>query len=452
MGPQPRGRGILGTRPHANGSVSLQWGRDRPVAELDGVAHHPAPLLRASMGPRPPGRGIGGIFASHPSLHAASMGPRPPGRGIAIGNTKAGVILVASMGPRPPGRGIPDARVPEGPQSPCFNGAATARSRNFREKCQHENVATALQWGRDRPVAEFQAIAGLCFPGVSLQWGRDRPVAELVVAQAWARRQSVASMGPRPPGRGIRNGGREGPRGNHRFNGAATARSRNSGSSSIQLLTAVSFNGAATARSRNCLESRRMRRCLGLLQWGRDRPVAELRRRATRCLGPPCFNGAATARSRNYGSRSATEGPSVASMGPRPPGRGIGWASIPYKQNSQASMGPRPPGRGIAPETLAAQAISSASMGPRPPGRGIKAADEAESRAGALQWGRDRPVAELTTMTTTARSWIGFNGAATARSRNFVHCRRFDRELVASMGPRPPGRGISRRLSIGSLD
>ena len=109
------------------------------------------------------------------------------------------------MGPRPRGRGIAHAG--------------------------HSRTAGGLQWGRDRAVAELWQMRSFgvqCashasmgprprgrgidvgspernrLSGLSLQWGRDRAVAELPsTTPSQMRSESVASMGPRPRGRGI---------------------------------------------------------------------------------------------------------------------------------------------------------------------------------------------------------------------------------------------------------
>ena len=67
--------------------IVLQWGRDLSVAEGAGnVGRGARHATRASMGPRPFGRGrvIAGVQAA--GIAAASMGPRPFGRGR-CGNT-----------------------------------------------------------------------------------------------------------------------------------------------------------------------------------------------------------------------------------------------------------------------------------------------------------------------------------------------------------------------------
>src|ERR1035441_7195439 len=83
------------------------------------------------------------------------------------------------------------------------------------------------------------------------------------------------------------------------------------------------FNGATTARSWN---------------W------AELPLPASRSTS---FNGATTARSWNYARQDRRNEIHMASMGPRPRGRGI-LNDLPVARHAvRASMGPRPRGRGI---------------------------------------------------------------------------------------------------------
>jgi len=53
----------------------------------------------------------------------------------------------------------------------CFNGAATARSRNYYNLQSGELRLFELQWGRDH--------CGCKDDSEKLQWGRDRAVAEL---------------------------------------------------------------------------------------------------------------------------------------------------------------------------------------------------------------------------------------------------------------------------------
>ena len=178
------------------------------------------------MGPRPFGRGRTAKLADLAEFLKASMGPRPFGRGRREAKTAARSGLTASMGPRPFGRG----RLPLNPRKPC--------------------LLPPLQWGRDLSVAEGGYLSPHAIAHWSLQWGRDLSVAEgvqilvrvrlglprfngaatfrsrKVRSHAKAGRCAMASMGPRPFGRG-RSISRNSANGRlKRFNGAATFRSR----------------------------------------------------------------------------------------------------------------------------------------------------------------------------------------------------------------------------------
>ena len=87
-----------------------------------------------------------------------------------------------------------------------------------------------------------------------------------------------------------------------------------------------------------------------------------------------------------------------------------------------ASMGPRPCGRGRLPALACRRVYARASMGPRPCGRG---------RAGP-------PLAK------SVRS-EGFNGATALRPWTAAACHLSAKRAAASMGPRPCGRGRSSR-------
>src|SRR5690606_20458228 len=85
--------------------TSLQWGRDRTVAEMVEVPRVHPDVDRASMGPRPNGRGDGEWSLTLKRWPVASMGPRPNGRGDVSGGIPRRGQPRASMGPRPNGRG-----------------------------------------------------------------------------------------------------------------------------------------------------------------------------------------------------------------------------------------------------------------------------------------------------------------------------------------------------------
>src|ERR1017187_4929604 len=131
-------------------------------------------------------------------------------------------------------------------------------------------------------------------------------------------------------------------------------------------------------------------------------------------------------------------------MGPRPRGRGITVASVNSSVSPDASMGPRPRGRGILRKRREANRHSMLQWGhDRAVVELTNGAAGSNGTNGTLQWGHDRAVVELRTY---GRRWItpaSFNGATTARSWN--SCRRGatqEVERLASMGPRPRGRGI----------
>ena len=130
------------------------------------------------------------------------------------------------------------------------------------------------------------------------------------------------------------------------------------------------FNGAATFRSRKDGCAPKALRPSATLQWGRDLSVAEGYYDIRLLLLWHCFNGAATFRSRKA-NRSAQQAEQlIASMGPRPFGRGRRMRDVGARVANAASMGPRPFGRGRYYHLNRPVEIRNASMGPRPFGRG----------------------------------------------------------------------------------
>src|SRR5579885_3151583 len=230
------------------------------------------------------------------------------------------------MGPRPIGRGKVG---PPGGATPLrcrFNGAATDRSRKSPPVGDPCPRTVALQWGRDRSVAEITAAARRATARGRLQWGRDRSVAEIALSTAldgtrdkelqWGRDRSVAEI--RGRGAWVRQG-------------------------------MAGFNGAATDRSRKLPPSPAQPPRSGMLQWGRDRSVAEMRLSSL----PPQPPGGTLQWGRDR---------SVAEMHPRSHGAPRGEPSLQwgrdrsvaemralvarYASGKKASMGPRPIGRG----------------------------------------------------------------------------------------------------------
>ena len=153
MGPRPFGRGRQSAGDLIRPMVSLQWGRDLSVAEGKKLHHAVRDQYLASMGPRPFGRGRTRAIASYSLRWSASMGPRPFGRG------RYGSALTTI-------------------QPACFNGAATFRSRKAAGIPSTLPSKCPLQWGRDLSVAEGARQAAMYEEGLELQWGRDLSVAE----------------------------------------------------------------------------------------------------------------------------------------------------------------------------------------------------------------------------------------------------------------------------------
>ena len=133
------------------------------------------------------------------------------------------------------------------------------------------------------------------------------------------------------------------------------------------------------------------------------------------------FNVAASDRTRNHlrkgrGRQFAAE---IASMWPRPIGRGIRRGYARFASLIVASMWPRPIGRGILECLLRRVTLFYASMWPRPIGRGITQC-----------------------VTEHIVNAAGFNVAASDRTRNRRDSRFQYSTDTASMWPRPIGRGI----------
>ena len=329
----------------------------------------------------------------------------------------------------------------------------------------------------------------------ALQWGRDLSVAEGTAPPRPTASRPAASMGPRPFGRGrtTPRSGRTSSRGG--FNGAATFRSRKVINALDMLVrtAGASMGPRPFGRGRLLLAFQRFSRLMSRasmgprpfgrgrrrhvlqaqnprvpLQWGRDLSVAEGWRAASCCSPwPRRFNGAATFRSRKEPNNrlyqaagsllqwgrdlSVAEGSGAHTK--RPAGRPLQWGrdlSVaegrrrpqPVDAKRRASMGPRPFGRGRKVEYHRHRRNQGASMGPRPFGRGRHVRAAADLARRLLQWGRDLSVAEGSRGSPAISSAnLGFNGAATFRSRKGGSRRPTYLTSAASMGPRPFGRG-----------
>ena len=399
MGPRPFGRGRESIESVRASNMMLQWGRDLSVAEgflffnffnLKYMLQWGRDLSVAEGRRR---RGM--VFCARP----ASMGPRPFGRGRWVR---------AARRRKHKGRfnGAATFRSRKGPPSSCitsartgFNGAATFRSRKGARKGRVAQLRRSFNGAatfRSRKAARMRPSAGLLR---LLQWGRDLSVAEGTRAGRRGHRLGVASMGPRPFGRGRKPRRRRSTRNATRFNGAATFRSRKAANEWQ--------NGQITLAS------------MGPRPFGRGRFTF------LSDGGPPCvrFNGAATFRSRKARRGRPVGRPMHASMGPRPFGRGRYVIAHTIGLDRTASMGPRPFGRGR--ESAAPSAYTSGTC-----------------FNGAATF-RSRKVRHAAIHRPTQAN--GFNGAATFRSRKgATFLRLASRGGAASMGPRPFGRGRQR--------
>gem|GEM_PF-899588 len=396
MGSRPLGRGInLPLRIRSNSS-KLQWGHDLSVVESTGpgspprsttsfngattsrswnhvkCTRRPCTAGRASMGPRPLGRGIweaiipvkiakdklqwghdlSVVESARPGstrrARPASMGPRSLGRGIpspapyvvpvtllqwgrdlsVVESIRHGLGSAssprASMGPRPLGRGIPGTVGSGGVPGAAASMGPRPLGRGICSSIHWLAGMRWLQWGHDLSVVESRVCVAAPRVGARASMG-PRPLGRGISARRWVLGgQSRASMGPRPLGRGIAPFAAA--------NGAQTTR----------------FNGATTSRSWNRAEVLVLLASDTTLQWGHDLSVVEstgpsplsrwyraasmgprplgrgIRTRAGASPGRARrFNGATTSRSWNPSARRAPCRRGPASMGPRPLGRGI---------------------------------------------------------------------------------------------------------------------------------
>ena len=318
MGPRPDGRGKIAM---SGGFIALamrQWGRGQTAAERPG-----ARLCGRNGFLRQWGRGQTAAERSCGRRLLAGRIPRQWGRGQTAAERLRGLAKVgtgkASMGPRPDGRGKAH-NFWHGLRSGSVNGAAARRPRKGL-----------------RPV------------GITI-----------VVLRQWGRGQTAAERAERRL-----HGSRLG-----RVNGAAARRPRKA----IPLVTVRSrrgsVNGAAARRPRKGLRSPREAVPHAVASMG---PRPDGRGKQIRLAAAPPIvgvNGAAARRPRKDYEASRAEAPLTASMGPRPDGRGKFHTRRHQCTYQIASMGPRPDGRGKRRPTTAHGGATCASMGPRPDGRG----------------------------------------------------------------------------------
>ena len=249
MGPRPDGRGRRPDRPavrgrarRVNGAAAgwprkvlpiaealrpgwRQWGRGRMAAEGAGqgdlgagvprvngaaagwprkglIGRRRLAVFRASMGPRPDGRGRGAARIHGVYEYTASMGPRPDGRGRTSSVNFNSSAAAASMGPRPDGRGRSGttggqtatlqrqwgrgrmaaeggtiARMNYIPPVASMGPRPDGRGRQLRRQL-FPHCLCQRQWGRGRMAAEGLATMYDLAGGAGRQWGRGRMAAE----------------------------------------------------------------------------------------------------------------------------------------------------------------------------------------------------------------------------------------------------------------------------------
>ena len=202
MGPRPDGRGKWQTQQAPQPPASRQWGRGQTAAE--------SRLPTRSCPRRRPG--VNGAAA------------RRPRKVDHLDNNSRNND--ASMGPRPDGRGKQKAR-------------ALAIPPHLRR-----------QWGRGQTAAESRMRA-VCqqSPLRQRQWGRGQTAAESRRAERTVI-TCMASMGPRPDGRGKRPPATPPDSASCRVNGAAARRPRKAGRAAAPHAPVRGVNGAAARRPR----------------------------------------------------------------------------------------------------------------------------------------------------------------------------------------------------------
>ena len=178
MGPRPFGRGRATARSASILALALQWGRDLSVAEgiLVYADRHDARSLQW-------GRDLSVAEGEIKSPPASEIVKLQWGRDLSVAEGGARKGRVAQLGRS-------------------FNGAATFRSRKAYSRpkclvCSGRFNGAATFRSRKGSSARFQVRAS-----TTLQWGRDLSVAEGGLAYAVVIAVPLASMGPRPFGRG----------------------------------------------------------------------------------------------------------------------------------------------------------------------------------------------------------------------------------------------------------
>ena len=266
---------------------------------------------------------------------------------------------------------------------------------------------------------------------VERQWGRGRVAAERLRKPVRTDNGQLASMGPRPSGRGTWQGRRRLARGRWRQwgRGRVAAERLMAG---LRVARAAASMGPRPS-GRGTVPATRLGRTSVPRQWGRGRVAAERSAGPLAIMPPVCVNGAAAEWPRNARRCHGLRSGAPASMGPRPSGRGTGLPQQGAGLNGPASMGPRPSGRGTFLGSSFSSSFSSgvngaaaewprneaASFGRRHRARSVNGAAAEWPRnvigaggvlfgGGMRQWGRGRVAAER-------RPSLALLGAGTVR-------------------------------------
>ena len=235
-----------------------------------------------------------------------------------IGQSSIAEGTRASMGPRPDGRGTPVFSI-KGPRTGAsFNGAAAGWPRNVWTPAPKARPSARLQWGRGRMAAERCKLRS-CRAQRPASMGPRPDGRGTVVVREPVRGAEDASMGPRPDGRGTEYDSyfalcgqcaSMGPRPDGR--GTSTPQAQ-----------VLALHRLQWGRGRMAAERADACREAGVdseLQWGRGRMAAERRRPSSPPPSLPCFNGAAAGWPRN-GSEVVPSASSRASFN----GAAAGW-------------------------------------------------------------------------------------------------------------------------------
>ncbi len=237
---------------------------------------------------------------------------------------RAFLVRMASTEPRHDGRGClaPSAIPPGG--KPCFNGAASRRTRMPYWRMRSDSPPRCFNGAASRRTRMPLAASDPLPSEEELQRSRVTTDADALLCVRGPDGDQLASTEPRHDGRGcaLNSGGRRS--GGGRFNGAASRRTRMRGKSWPSPAGRRSFNGAASRRTR-------------MLEAKAGPAAASLASTEPRHDGRGCAAG-----------RPQRNGAPEASTEPRHDGRGCRSGDGASRSGCHASTEPRHDGRGCA--------------------------------------------------------------------------------------------------------